>query len=93
MEAVEFADDFAELLWGNASCQGKKAEQCFTDGRVKRLIHKGFAWALGLKNPEPIKEKVQKEHLDEYRRRGGTQAAVRAAIRGMGMPNLSNLVI
>lgn len=99
-EDVEFANDFAQLLWGNASCQGKDPKQCGTDGRVKRLIHKGFAWALGLKMPEPIKEEVKKEHLDEYRRRGGTQAAgfasaaaVRVAIRGTGMPDLSNLRI
>ena len=62
---------------------------------------------LQLRIPSEIQKEVRGKHLKEFKRRGGKlppapssapsstpgAAAVRAAIRDMGMPNLSNLVI
>ena len=106
-ESMEIASSFAELLWGNASCVGKDETLCGTEGLVRQCIHEGFAGTLELRIPSGIQKEVRREHLEEFKQRGGrlppapsrvytplpSAAAVRAAIRGMGMPNLSNLVI
>ena len=99
-EEMGIADSFADLLWGGVSCQGKDEALCGTEGLVRQCIQEGFAGALELTIPEGIQKEVKREHLAEYRRRGGRQAAeplsaaaVRAAIRDTGMPNLSNLGI
>ena len=106
-ESMEIASSFAELLWGNASCVGKDETLCGTEGLVRQCIHEGFAGTLELRIPSGIQKEVRREHLKEFKQRGGklppapsrvytplpSAAAVRAAIRGMGMPNLSNLTI
>lgn len=106
-QSMDIANVFSELLWGNASCEGKKVNDCGTEGLVRQCIHEGFAGTLKLRIPSGIQKEVRGKHIKEFKRRGGrlppapgpartplpSAAAVRAAIRGMGMPNLSNLAI
>lgn len=103
-DSMDIANSFSELLWGNASCKGKNEQLCGTEGLVRQCIHEGFAGTLGLRIPTEIRKDVRRQHLEEYKQRGGappppeptpspSAAAVRAAIRDMGMPNLSKLVI